>query len=193
MNSPAFSAAVAAVVSIPVALLTIKASSASKHKELLQIQFKEIVQKRLEFYPKLWRILVYYETNWTIDGKPKTREWAQEYLDSINEFNLEGGIFFSQAVYEKFALLRHALSQIIEEVPPKGLVSSEDITLVRLIFYGDRASHMSGMSTYLKDDLGSYRVVVLQMRNEEITPRKRIRSGIAPIRRSQIRIPFRRN
>lgn len=193
MDSPAFSAAIAAIVSIFVAFLTTRASSTSKQRELLQVQFKEIVEKRLEFYPKLWKILVHYETNWTIDGKPKTREWAQEYLDSINGFNLEGGIFFSESIYEKFALLRHTLRQIVEETLPGQLVSSEDITLLRFIFYGDRAMHTPGISTYLKDDLGSYQVAVLQRRNEHLTSRKRLRVAQSASRRIWIRIPiFRR-
>jgi hypothetical protein len=74
---------------------------------------------------QMWRIPIGYETNWSIEGKPKTREWAEAFLRELNEFNLEGGLFFSQALYEKFADLRSTLTATVRETAAGAEVAPE--------------------------------------------------------------------
>lgn len=165
-NSSLIAALVAAIVSIFGTFFTIRATSRLSRVETQQEQFKEILQKRVEFYPQLWAIHIRHETNWMIEEKPKTREWARDYLAALNEFNLTGGIFFSQEVYAKFVELRAALIEAVAKTESGNCVSSELAEIIRRIVYGDQGQG-PGLSTHLKDDLGSYRAVLLQRRDSD--------------------------
>jgi hypothetical protein len=153
---------VSTVVSLTIGLLSYFASKWQTEKQLQQTQLTSILAKRIEAYPKLWSIHIRYETNWTNSKKPKDRAWAEKYLSELNEFNIENGLFFSQELYEKFFDLRDSLL-IAQENTPKGkLVDSNLTKKIRDIVYGDKNS--SGLSTILKDDLGSYSGAALQKR-----------------------------
>jgi hypothetical protein len=154
-------AIVAAIVSVIGGFISYISSRSAVLHEVQQSQVKDILAKRIELYPKLWRIHIYYETNWTFEGKTKTREWAEQYVASLNEFNLEGGLFFSESLYNKFAQLRSKLYEAIETTQPGGNVEERLALEIRRIVYGNGSP---GMSTYLKDDLGSYRSATLQIR-----------------------------
>lgn len=159
-STPAGTAAlVAGLVSVVVAFI----SYLSNQRAVRQAQFKDILAKRIELYPKLWRITILFETNWTNEGQPKTREWAQQYVDELNAFNLEGGLFFSQDLYTKFGELRHALYAAIEDTVPGAVVDVERTRQLRAIVYGNGKP---GLSTFLKDDLGSYLGLVVQSRKK---------------------------
>jgi hypothetical protein len=159
---PTFSAAlVAGVVSVIVGVISYLSSRSVVRHEVHQAQVKDILAKRIELYPKLWRIHIHYETNWVLEGKPKTREWAEQYVSALNEFNLEGGLFFSQSLYLKFTDLRSKLYDAIHKTQP-GVIVDERLALdIRSTVYGNGGP---GMATYLKDDLGSYRLATLQRR-----------------------------
>ncbi len=131
---------------------------------LRQSLFSQVLTKRLESYPKLWEINIKYETNWVIEDKPKTGAWALEYLSSLNEFNLKHGLFISQDLYSKFAELRNLLHSICENTSTEENVDNEQVRSARLLVYG--SSGNAGLSTYLKDDLGSYRDIFIQKRGE---------------------------
>jgi hypothetical protein len=60
-------AVIAGVVSLVVAFLTTRSASRSTTSQLQQTQFKEIITKRIEMYPKLWRIHIHFETNWSLE------------------------------------------------------------------------------------------------------------------------------
>lgn len=173
--SPILAALIAGVVSLLVTRASTRAASRSKSDELLQTQFKEIITKRIETYPKLWRVHIHYETNWTLEGKPKTREWAKEYVAALNEVNLEAGLYFSQALYTKFFALRRLLYEAVNETEPGAEVL--DPLPIRLVVYGGNGE--PGMSTHLKDDLGSYRFSLLQARAEpkRLARARRLRRG----------------
>jgi hypothetical protein len=173
--SPAVTVLIAGAVSLIVTILTNRSTmvttmltnrstSQSATAQALQAQFKEILAKRIDNYPKLWRIHIHYETNWTLEGKPKTREWAQEYIHSLNDLNLECGLFFSQDLYVKFAKLRTALYEAINRTEPGDVIPTPDILAIRHIVYGGGGE--AGLSAVLKDDLGSYRSALLQRRAE---------------------------
>jgi hypothetical protein len=141
---------------------TVRSNVSALRHEVEQTQFQDVIAKRIELYPKLWRIHIHYETNWDLEEKPKTREWAQQYVTELNDFNLEGGVFFSQDLYEKFFDLRFQLYEAIKETEPNSTVSPSRAKAIREVVYGTEGE--PGLSTHLKDDLGSYRSVTLQRR-----------------------------
>ncbi|MFD8739861.1 hypothetical protein ACFV06_33805 [Streptomyces sp. NPDC059618] len=155
LNSPAVVALIAAVVSVAGTLLTVRATVRTNHNAAVQTQFQEIIKKRIECYPGLWKIHIRYETNWTLSGQPKTREWAEQYAQELMNFNLDGGVFFSQPVYIKFHELRSHLQHAVESTQPGAEVSPELTHKIRQSVYGG-PGYGPGISTHLKDDLGSY-------------------------------------
>jgi len=166
-------ALVAGIVSIVVGLFayissryTVLSNVSALRHQVEQTQFQDILAKRIELYPKLWRIHIHYETNWTLEEKPKTREWAQQYVAELNEFNLDGGVFFSEDLYKKFFQLRSQLYEAIKETRPNGTVDPSRAKAIREVVYGTKAD--PGLSTHLKDDLGSYASVTLQRRHSTL-------------------------
>jgi hypothetical protein len=158
-------AAAAALAGVPLAgFLSHRSAMATVRREVQQNQFAEILKKRIEVYPQLWRIHILYETNWNLDRKPKTGAWAREYRDALNELNLSTGVFFSQALYEKFHDLRNELDIAAHSTSPDEQVANERVERIRAIVYG--GGGQPGLSTIEKDDLGSYRPIELQRRTE---------------------------
>jgi hypothetical protein len=145
-------ALVAAMVSAVVGVFSFFSNRSSVRHEVQQAQFKDVVTKRIELYPKLWRIQIHYETNWTLEGRPKNREWAQQYVAELNEFNLEGSVFFSEDLYRKFHQLRSALYRAIRETEPNSIVADFLAQQIGATVYGNGGP---GLSTYIKDYLGS--------------------------------------
>lgn len=162
MDPRVTAALVAGVVSVVVGVVSYFSNRAAVRHEVHQTQFKDILAKRIELYPKLWRIHICFETNWVLEDKPKTREWAQQYVSALNEFNLEGGLFFSEDLYGKFGELRSVLYDAIRSTNPNGIVNEALANRIRSVVYGSQG--VAGLSTYEKDDLGSYKSVTLQRR-----------------------------
>ena len=141
----------------------IKKDLATEIEGLRQSQFEQVLAKRIELYPKLWAIHIRYETNWLLEKRPKDGAWAREYLKALNEFNLQGGLFFSQDLYSKFSELRNLLYDVVENTDNKTPVNSENIFDVHRAVYGSNGN--PGLATYEKDDLGSYRNTYIQRRD----------------------------
>jgi hypothetical protein len=105
MNATIAAALVAAGASslgLVVTLATVYWQTRTKLNELLQDQFKEILVKRIEVYPKLWRILQEQLSDWERFEKPVTEEWASTFLASLLAWNADNGVFLSQQTYEAF-------------------------------------------------------------------------------------------
>ena len=155
-------ALVAGAVSVTVGVISYLSNRSAVRHQVQQSQFRDVLLRRIELYPKLWRIHICYETHWVLDGKPKTREWAQQYLAALNEFNLEGGVFFSEGLYQRFRELRDTLHDAVRTTAPNTLVESSVADLIRETVYGRVGK--PGLSAYEKDDLGSYQSMSLQVR-----------------------------
>lgn len=153
---------VSTIVSLAVGVLSYLASKWQTEKQLQQSQLSSILTKRIEIYPRLWSIHIRYETNWTMENKPKDSKWVEQYLAELNEFNTENGLFFSQELYEKFFDLRQNLLEALASTPKGKLVDEDRARKIREVVYGNGAQ--AGLSTILKDDLGSYRSAALQQR-----------------------------
>jgi hypothetical protein len=158
-------ALVAGLVSVTVGVISYFSNRSAMRHQVQQTQFKDVLVTRIKLYPQLWRIHIYYETNWVLEEKPKTREWAEQYVAALNEFNLEGGLFFSEDLYRKFYELRDKLYEAIQKTKPNGVVDGSLTATIRSIVYGGKG--IPGLSTYEKDDLGSYRSMTLQRRAGE--------------------------
>ncbi len=161
-------ALIAAGVSLVVSIVTALVTRAGVIRQLRQAQLGQILQKRIEVYPILWSINIRYLTNWEIEGRPWNHEWAENYLQELNAFNIDNGLFFSQKLYGKFAKLREYLTGAVENTPAGGKVPEEQWSLIWGEVYGKRNKPLKkstpGLSTFLKDDLGSYSGASLQVR-----------------------------
>jgi hypothetical protein len=145
-----------------------------------QSQFSEIVSKRAEIYPLLWSTIREYTTNWDDEKKAKDLLWIKEFLASLNQIDSKGGVFFSQAVYERFHELQQFLFKLKEQfiITENKTVTIEDLDQIDTIFRGKPGGSL-GLAAYLKDDLGSYRDISIQARpiSTEVKPDRISKSG----------------
>lgn len=116
---------------------------------------KDIIVNRIEAYQDMWRIIIIYGINWELKKYEFNREWAKFFFDELNKNNEKYGLFYSQRVYEKFHELRTILFVILEIKDSRAadniaIAKSSDVLLII------RGNYMPGLSTCLKDDLGSY-------------------------------------
>jgi hypothetical protein len=132
------------------------------YEALRQEQFTEILKMRLETYPKLWKILLKYGHYWKYEGKLQDNTWVKEFLIELRECNAQIGIYFSQALYEKYFEYYCALVEIEFKFSKGKHVLPEELDSLDMIFLGN--GNRPGLATILKDDLGSYRSIALQRR-----------------------------
>ncbi|RVU35993.1 hypothetical protein EOI86_12145 [Hwanghaeella grinnelliae] len=102
-----------------------------------------------------------------IDGKPKDRDWALAFLAELNAFNIDGGLFFTEELYNSFGEVRAGLLRAVDETGPGAVVAPALTDKIRKAIYGwkdEKGRTVPGLSTHLKDDLGSYRATTLQRR-----------------------------
>ncbi len=135
----------------------------SELESLRQTQFTEILKKRLDVYPTVWTSVIKYTLNWKTQNKPRDHEWVEGFLKQLNICNAEGGVFFSQAVYERFNELRNTLIKIETKLAEGKHIDEWDLKMPDRIFLGENGE--GGLATFLKDDLGSYRNAVIQARS----------------------------
>jgi hypothetical protein len=144
-----------------------------------QSQFSEIINKRAEIYPLLWSTIREYTTNWDDEKKAKDLLWLKEFLTSLNQIDSKGGVFFSQAVYERFHELQQFLFTLKEQITitENKAVNIKDLDQIDTIFRGKPGS--IGLAAYLKDDLGSYRDISIQARpiSTEVKPDRISKTG----------------
>ncbi len=136
----------------------------SELENLRQTQFTEILKKRLDVYPMVWASVIKYTLHWKRDkNNPRDLEWVKEFLEQLTICNSEAGVFFSQAVYERFNELRNSLMKIETQLTAGKHIDAWDLKTPDRIFLGENGK--GGLATFLKDDLGSYRDAVVQARN----------------------------
>lgn len=128
---------------------------------LQQNQLRDIVNKRVETYPELWKIIQHYWQHWRSEDKQLDLDWANEFLENLYQCSEQYGVFFSQAVYVKFHELRSHV-RVMRNVLKQD-IDLEDFHSKKLdrLWFGD-SNGQTGLATELKNDLGSYRVSLLQ-------------------------------
>lgn len=124
----------------------------------------ELIIKRLEYYPKLWKILLTYGKNWKFNGKIYDGEWAKEFLNEINDCNCECGVYFSKDVYMCFHNLRSKLYEISASCSKDCWVSDFQLNEVNILLYGGQSA---GLCALMKDDLGNYQKTSLSVRSTQ--------------------------
>lgn len=164
-------AIIAAVVSLIGAILTLVAARwqiRAKLDELTQAQFKDVLAKRIELYPRLWRIVQESTSDWKLAKKPVDCGWARNLMASLIAWHAECGVFLSQRAYEKFAELRARVLLIVENCEKKNAPTSADLDALDDIYSGvsavpvDNPRHYS-LATWMKNDLGSYKVPAISI------------------------------
>ena len=148
-------ALVAGLISVTVGVISFFSNRSAVRHQVQQTQLKDVLAKRIQLYPKLWRIHIHYETNWANEDKLKTREWAEKYVFALNRFNLVGGVFFSEELYQKFGELRFHLYEAIRTTQANGIVDQLRVAAIRNAVYGENGG--PGLATFEKDDLGTMR------------------------------------
>ena len=95
--------------------------------------------------------------------------WVKNFLVTLNKVDTEGGVFFSQAVYGKFHELQLFLFKLRERLLSSNekIVGLSDLEFIDTIFRGRPGN--PGMAALLKDDLGSYRNLSIQVRSDTDT------------------------
>jgi len=128
-----------------------------------QAQFSETLRKRLDSYPKVWGVIHNFTINWNEDS-PRDLHWVESFLTSINQVDTEYGVFFSEAVYQRFRQLQDLLFEMKQRLSknPTKPVSFVELKMVDTIFRG--SPRTPGLAAFLKDDLGSYRDLSIQAR-----------------------------
>jgi hypothetical protein len=162
-------AAGASLLGLVVTLATVYWQTRAKLNELLQDQFKEILVKRIEVYPKLWRILQEQLSDWERFERPVTEEWASTFLASLLAWNADNGVFLSQQTYEAFYVLRQKAFDVVQACSQGRSPTREDLRAIHAIFYGNYTDPGTGrqhfsLATCLKNDLGAYKVPAVTVR-----------------------------
>lgn len=132
-------------------------------QKIKQDQVNALILKRLDVYPKLWKIITEFTVSWECQNKLVDSEWAIEFLEKLNMCNEEIGCYFSESLYMKFAELRIVLFEITKKARNNEDLINEDIREINRIISG--YENELGLSTMLKDDLGSYTNIFVTERN----------------------------
>jgi hypothetical protein len=130
---------------------------------LRQSQIIEIVKKRIDTYPYLYRVIADYGRNWKLRGKLYDNDWASRFLEELITCNAKYGVFFSDDVYIAYSDLRTLLEDIRTTTSPSGSATDEQIaelySILRNKYKGGR-----GLGTIMKDDVGGFLLGALSAR-----------------------------
>jgi hypothetical protein len=187
MDEKVAGAVIAASMSLVVALVGVAANFLitrlqvqNKINELTQTQFKDVLAKRIEVYPELWRIaqteLSDFEREeklvnpgwapnskgWAKDAKWELdAKWPENLLTKLMSWHQDYGIFLSQASYEAFARLRAETEDLaIRCNREKRGPTIAEFKRLDEAFYRGRDGELP-LATQLKNDLGSYKSPII--------------------------------
>lgn len=155
-------AAAVSLVGLAVTVLTTRWQVQSKVDELTQDQFKDVLTKRMEIYPKLWNIAQTYVSNWEREGKPVDEAWARRLFRSLFEFHAEHGVFLSYGPYWCFEALRNEALTVVQRCEQGKEPTVDDLRKMNRIVCGDpSASRIDfrsvGLADLLRGDLGGFK------------------------------------
>jgi len=127
---------------------------------LNQNQLHEILKRRIEVYPYLWEIILVHWQHRKHDEKDK--KWCASFIKELKRCHEQYGVYFSQAVYEKYHELFHELTGLHYELSlDNTLINETYITKINTIWYGSN-EYGFGLASNLKNDLGSYKIAAIQ-------------------------------
>jgi len=161
-------AALVSILGVAISIASARWSVVSARERILaeaaalqQNLLKDVLAKRMEAYAALWKVMITYDLNWLLERKQLDRSWAAEFLRELNVCNAEHGVFFSQPVYERFVEYRACLAGIVEGSRISGEISMPEVE--RLANLAKGTNGHPGLATALKNDLGSYVRINLQV------------------------------
>ena len=127
---------------------------------LHQNQLQEILKKRIEVYPHLWEIVTIHWQHH--DNNKKNLQWCNRFLNELKRCNEKYGVYFSQAVYKQFHVLYHELKGIhIDLKMLDTIIDNKHIDTINILWYGSDEYGL-GLASELKNDLGSYKLALIQ-------------------------------
>lgn len=154
--------AAVALVGILVELRRLRSRIRELEEQNRQTQLLEVLKKRIECYPALWDVVISHTVNWPYTGAPRDWRWAESFLQGLDRWNAGHGVFFSAAANVRFKQLRGALVAISAGLDEGGVVTESSFRNLYYIVAGDPETGERGLTTYLRNDLGSYRVAAIQ-------------------------------
>jgi hypothetical protein len=147
---------VGVIVSVFSARWTIMAAREKLRSDAQALQqnlLKEVLAKRMAAYAAVWKVIITYDLNWSLEGKQADHPWITEFLHELNECNSDHGVFFSESVYTHFNEYRACLVEIAQRSKEGETIPPRDVLRLTALLRGEGRP---GLSTVLKDDLGSY-------------------------------------
>jgi hypothetical protein len=163
MDDKLTSALIAAAVSFLGAVLTARWQVRSKFEELMQAQYKDVLAKRIEVYPKLWTFLQTFLSDWRLEQKEVDDYWARTFLEKLVAWHSDNGVFLSEQAYIRFTRLRAVAVDIVRDCDKGKAPTEQDlVTLDKIYSIGEENLPKSdpnrhGLAWWLKNDLGSYK------------------------------------
>jgi hypothetical protein len=145
----AFIALTGVVISVAsssiVSLFQNRSELAKIKKELEQQYAKQLFEKRIEAYPKLYQLISSYAK--TIQYGEQTIENFLNFRESIDSWDSQNAIFFTESTARIAGKFRGYLYKILSDKDPSSL-SNED--------WADIKQMMRGLETALRSEIGSY-------------------------------------
>lgn len=164
MNSSATAAIISALVALLVGIiaglfsvLVSRGQVRAQVDQYTQDQFGDIIAKRIEVYPELWKLLMSSVSDRRRQGPDVDREWAEKLLRDVIDWHARCGVFMSERSYAKFVLLRTDVLDINGRCRKGEQPTNDDLVRLDKLWGGDSDTQVLGLATELKNDLGSYR------------------------------------
>ena len=129
-------------------------------ESLKQSQISKILDKRIEVYPILYKTLLTFHRHWLYERKPINGVWSKNFINEINKFNEDHGVFLSQPAYNSFNELRGLLIEMDFKLSRGKIASEDEMGKLDDIILGKE--NYPGIGAFLKDDLGSYSIAAIQ-------------------------------
>lgn len=127
---------------------------------LHQNQLQDILRKRIEVYPHLWEVVTVHWQH--CDNNKKDKSWCKSFINELKRCNEQYGVYFSQAVYEQYHAFYMELKKIMLDLETfGGIVDNSHISTIDLLWYGNEKYGL-GLASQLKNDLGSYKIALIQ-------------------------------
>jgi hypothetical protein len=140
-------------------LKTAREDIATRNEAARQTQMTEVLKKRIETYPELYRIISAYGRAWELSDRPWDLEWCETFLSDLLRNNEKNGAFFSNKVYESYGDLRGHLESLRSRLRHGGHVTDEDIEKLYAIIRGpikpSGDSRGPGLGSWMKNELGA--------------------------------------
>lgn len=125
----------------------------------MQGQLTEVLHKRIEYYPSLWKLCQGSIVVPILTGILPAEGWDAELVRALEEWHAEHGIFLSQDSYHGILHLRQRARHFAAQ-PTSGEPARTNLRELEKIwsdgFTDGRGTARDAVAALLKNDLGSY-------------------------------------